>query len=371
MVFTCGVSAQPTTTPGPDAALVSGEAVELDVRVARAGSRVVALLLDLLIQGASLLILVPLVLTVAGFAGPLADAALVQGLILTSVLFVLIGYPVLFETLSGGRTPGKFALGLRVVRDDGGPTQFRHALTRSVIAVAVEFPGLVLPPFTWVVSLVIMLAHPRGKRLGDLAAGTIVIHERTPASWGWVPGMPPPLARWAGTLDLTGLDDELALAIRHFLARGHGLAEPERSRLGYALSVEIAAATTPPPPPGAPGWAYLAAVLAERHRRAARRLARARAASDRLWPDLSWPARALPTYPPAYVAPWADQQGDVPVVPGGHLSATGQAPHDWHDRSWPEPPWRAPGPDGAGQDWTGLRPPKVASAMRPPAPRED
>jgi uncharacterized RDD family membrane protein YckC len=371
MVFTGGVSAQPTTAAASEAGLVSGEAVELDVRVARAGSRVVALLLDLLIQTASLLILVPIVLTVGGMAGRFADAALFRGLVLSSVLFVLIGYPVLFETLTGGRTPGKFALGLRVVRDDGGPIRFRHALTRSLIAVAIEFPGLVLPLLTWLFSLVMVIAHPRGKRLGDLAAGTIVIHERTPASWGWVPGMPPPLARWAATLDLTGLDDDLALAIRHFLARGHGLAEPERSRLGYALSVEIAAATTPPPPPGAPGWAYLAAVLAERHRRAALRLARARAASDRLWPDLSRPARPVPPYPVPDLAPWAAQQSDGTGATGGQLGAPGQPPHDWADRAWPQPPWRAPGPDGHHQDWTGLRPPKVASALRPAAPRED
>jgi hypothetical protein len=191
------------------------------------------------------------------------------------------------ETLAGGRTVGKLALGLRVVRADGGPIRFRHALTRSLVAVAVEWPGLVFPVLTWIVSLTTMLAHPRGKRLGDLAAGTIVIHERTPAAWGWVPAMPPQLAPWAALLDLTGLDDELALAVRHFLARNRQLREPARTRLGYALAVEVAARVTPPPPPGMPGWAYLAAVLAERHRRATGRLVAARAVTASVWPDLT------------------------------------------------------------------------------------
>jgi hypothetical protein len=132
-----------------------------------------------------------------------------------------------------------------------------------------------------------MLVNPHGKRLGDLAAGTIVIHDRTPATWGWVPAMPPHLAGWAATLDLTGLDDDLALAVRHYLARNREIREPARTRLGYALATEVTECTTPPAPPGTPGWAYLAAVLAERNRRAAARLVRARAVTGRFWPELS------------------------------------------------------------------------------------
>src|SRR6266540_2846891 len=61
-------------------------------------------------------------------------------------------------------------------------------------------------------------------------------------------------------------------------------ADPALSRLGYTLALEVARCTTPPPPPGVPGWAYLAAVLAERHRRAAHRLAIARTATAAVWP---------------------------------------------------------------------------------------
>jgi uncharacterized RDD family membrane protein YckC len=407
MVFTCRVSAQPI----PGATLVSGEAVELDVRLARAGSRVVALLLDVAVQAAILVILLPLAVLGVQAAVPFSDAALVQGVVLVGVILVLVGYPVIFETLSGGRTLGKLALGLRVVRDDGGPIRFRHALTRSLVAVAVEWPGLVLPPFTWLASLTTMLAHPRGKRIGDLAAGTIVIHERTPASWGWVPGMPPALAGWASTLDLTALGDDLALAVRHFLARGHALAEPERSRLGQALAAEVAAVTTPPAPSGVPGWAYLAAVLAERHRRAAHRLARARAVTGRLWPELSGPMRRPQPAPrpatdihrpgpgpgtqPFTGGPFTG--GPRPVASGtagtpaawgtagtpgawdaagtpdgvGPAWPTPQAAEPWPSHSWPEPPWRSPAGGEGAADWTGLRPPQVASALRPATPRDD
>jgi uncharacterized RDD family membrane protein YckC len=267
--------------------LVSGEGVELDVRVARIGSRVLALLLDILVQVG---MFVPLAagaqLATVLLAGRAYDGALADAVAVVCLVAVLVGYPVATETFSRGRTLGKLALGLRVVRDDGGPISFRHALTRALVGVALEWPGLVLPLLTWAIALATMLANPQSKRLGDLAAGTIVIHERTPAAWGWVPSMPPHLAGWAALLDLTGLDDDLALAVRHFLARNREIIEPARSRLGYALAVEVGRVTTPPPPPGVPGWAYLAAVLAERHRRAARRLAVARAATATVWPGL-------------------------------------------------------------------------------------
>ncbi len=260
--------------------LVSGEAVELDVRVARAGSRVPALLIDIFCQIALWVVLVTVttpLLGLLGLTGLIAiDGALFAAVQTVIAVGVLIGYPATMETLTRGRTVGKLALGLRVVRDDGGPIRFRQALTRALVGAALEWPGLVLPPLTWVASLWTMIANPHGKRLGDLAAGTLVIHERTPEAWGWVPAMPPRLVAWAHTLDLVGLDDELALAVRHFLARNRQLGEPARSQLGHLLARQVAAVTNPPPPPHTPGWEYLAAVLAERHRRAAQRLSAAR-----------------------------------------------------------------------------------------------
>jgi len=283
-----GASA-PTGSSDVTEGMVSGEAVELEVRVARIGSRALSLLIDICVQlgvfmllafGGSMLMLV---------AQVEVDDALILALVTICYVVVLVGYPAGMETLFNGRTIGKFALGLRVVRVDGGPIRFRHAMVRALVSVALEWPGLVLAPLTWVVSLTTMLAQPQGRRLGDLAAGTLVIHDRTPAAWGWVPAMPPPLASWAALLDLTGLSDELALAVRHYLARNRELSPPTRARLGLALATEVAACTTPPPPPGTPGWAYLAAVLAERHRRAAHRLAAARQLSATVWAAVGTP----------------------------------------------------------------------------------
>ncbi|GAB3863088.1 RDD family protein [Dactylosporangium cerinum] len=283
-----------TAPESPGDRLVSGEAVELDVRVARLGSRALALIIDAFGQTVLFIVLVMLATMfqiVTSTAG-LFDDGLGQAIFTIILVITVLGYPAVFETILRGRTPGKAAMGLRVVRDDGGPVRFRHSFTRALVGMALEWPGLLLPVVTWVASLGTMLVGRSGKRLGDWAAGTIVIHERTPASWGWVPAMPPPLRNWARRLDLTGLDDSLALAVRHFLARNREITEPSRTALGRALAREVAMCTTPPPPPEAPGWAYLAAVIAERNRRATAQLVKARAASASVWPGL--PAAAGP-----------------------------------------------------------------------------
>lgn len=267
---------------------VSGEAVELDVRVARLGSRMLAFALDLMIlAGAAILLstFTTYLLAKLDEVGAV-DSALVSAFIVIDILILFVIVPAAVETLSKGRSVGKLAAGLRVVRDDGGPIRFRHALVRALVGVTLEFPGLLLPGITWLVGLWTMLVNPAGKRLGDLAAGTVVIHERSPAVWGWIPLMPPQLAAWASLVDLADLDDELALSLRHFLSRNSQIREPARTALGQALAAELAAKVVPPPPPGTPGWAFMSAVLAERYRRNAGRLAASRAVTAQVWDTL-------------------------------------------------------------------------------------
>ena len=103
-------------------------------------------------------------------------------------------------------------------------------------------------------SLTLLAGSRRSQRLADLAAGTIVIHERTPEALGLGADAPRrSWSAWAATLDLTDVDDQLALAARHFLARSRSLREPYRTQLGEALAREMLAAASPAPPPGTPG----------------------------------------------------------------------------------------------------------------------
>lgn len=289
----------------PKGRLVSGEAVELDVRVARLGSRSLAFFIDLVALAlVGLLVFVVGSLLLRAIAYAVLDEAL--GVAIDTVLFLVVfpGIPIAVETLSKGRSLGKMMLGLRVVRDDGGPVRFRHSLIRGVSALAVEFPGLLMPGISWLAAIGVMLIHPSGKRFGDLMAGTIVIFEHTPKAGFWTPAMPRGLAAWGRVADLTDVDDELALAVRHFLARNRAIGQPARSRLGAALERELHARVTPPPPAGTPGWAFLAAVLAERYRRAGDRLARNRARTARVWETLYGPDAASP-------APSSTGTGDV------------------------------------------------------------
>jgi uncharacterized RDD family membrane protein YckC len=294
-----------TTTGGSDEPLVNGEAVEVDVRPARVGSRGLALIIDIAMQALLVLLLIVLIGIVASLlpAG-VADEAFMQASFTAAVIVAFIAYPTVAETLTNGRSVGKRAMGLRVVRVDGGPIRLRHALTRTLVGVAVEWPGLLFPPLTWAVALTTMIFSAQGRRLGDQAAGTFVIHERSPAPWGWVPSMPPQLAGWAAELDLSGLDDQLALAARHYLARAGEIRQPQNGWFAQTLAREVAEKISQQPPPGTPAWMFLGAVLAERRRRAGNRVHTTRALTQRIWPGfgrLEWaqPAVADPTWDPA------------------------------------------------------------------------
>ena len=312
MRHTGGMTEVPAATEAPSR-LVSGEAVALDVRVARLGSRAIAFVLDLFVIALTGFVVMAVSAVALLFllnAGA-ADLALQAAITTIDVVIVFVAVPAAIETWTNGRSLGKVAMGLRVVRDDGGPIRFRQALVRAC-GLAIEFPGLLLPGFTWFAAVAVMLLHPSGKRFGDLAAGTIVIHERTPDARMWVPAMPPGMGAWAATADLTKLDDELALAIRHFLARNHEIAEPARTAMGRALATELSSSVVPGPPPGTPGWAFLAAVLAERYRRALKRLAVNRKATGQIWETLYGSATPVPQWsqplppmgnPPPAVAP--------------------------------------------------------------------
>src|SRR5665213_2132733 len=235
------------------AGVVTGEAVRLDVRLAHWPSRLLAKLIDYVIQS----FLLGFALVIVGRIFAESDSALGAAVAVCTLVFVVVGYNVIFETLWRGRTLGKAALGLRVVRDDGGPVRFRHALVR----------GIMFPLESWGPALIASVISKRGKRFGDMLAGTIVVQERVPGVTALPVQMPAPLAWWATTLDLSRFGDDIELASRQSLARQPELNPAARDAMGGQLVGAVMACTTPPPPPGTPGWAYLSAVLAERRRR--------------------------------------------------------------------------------------------------------
>lgn len=276
--------------------LVGGEAVPIDLRVARIGSRAIAAVIDLVIQLFALGFLNALLLNLGNL-----DAAAQQAVAVTLAVVVVIGYPVVLEAAWGGRTLGKAAMGLRAARDDGGPLRFRHALVRGLLGAFVEKPGISLG----LVAILCSASSSRGKRLGDILAGTVVLQVRLPAPGAYIPPMPPPLAGWATTLDLSRFDDTLALQCRQFLGRAGQLSDAARERLGNALVAQVQSVVTPAPPPGVPGWAYLTAVLNERRRREELRLYRPPAPNwgPPLPPPVTSPPDPAAPSPPGPFAP--------------------------------------------------------------------
>ncbi|MET7458547.1 RDD family protein [Streptomyces sp. NPDC005574] len=242
--------------------LVTGEAVALEVRPARLPSRALAVLLDLAV---AVVCYILVMVALAASTSSLDDAAQIA-LSITAFLLVLVGGPIAVETLSHGRSLGKLACGLRVVRDDGGPIRFRHALVRGAIG-AVE----ILMTFG-VVAVIASLVSARGRRLGDVFAGTLVVRERVPAArTGFVPPPPPWLAGRFSELDLSAVPDSLWLSVRQYLTRMRQLDPQVGWAMAQRLATDVAARTGAPAPQGVPPAAYLAAVLQERQAREARR----------------------------------------------------------------------------------------------------
>lgn len=242
------------------AGIITGDAVVVELRYAKLPSRSLAFALDLLIQIIALVVMTLLVGALTSFA----DDVMVYVLMFVITLGIFVGYPVTCETLTRGRTVGKLAVGLRVVRDDGGAIRFRHALVRALLAVVEVYMFLAI-------SVITSLLSPEGKRLGDYLAGTVVVRERaprSPAQQSYAPWIHPALQPWAATLDLSRLQPTTAMGVRQFLSRAQSLTPDARQRLGASLYAEVAAQVSPPPPMSVPAETYLSAVLAERARRA-------------------------------------------------------------------------------------------------------
>lgn len=317
------------TPPAPQDVVV-GEAVALHLRLAKLPSRALALVVDLLILGVVLLV-------AGGVVGAIAaesDDALAAALVLTTVVLTVVGWPVTWETLTRGRSPGKMLLGLRVVREDGGPIRFRQAFTRALAGVFVDFNPLLLGA----VAVIVSLCSTKGKRVGDMLAGTVVVRERVPRSVTPPLVMPDHLLVWAAGLPVTRIPDQLALQARAVLARRDELDPVQAQYWIGKLTGEVLAELGATPPPQSDPVTVLAAVLTERRNR---ELARAG------WTFAPGQAPMPPPPPPAPAA-----------APGGWDAPPRLAPTPQYGGGWQPGPQYPPPPP----------PPPSEPYGQPPAP---
>ena len=281
--------------------LVTGDAVVLDVQIAQLPVRALSAMIDVIV------VFIAYTIGVLLWATTLTqfDTALSAAVLIIFTVLSLVGYPIAFETATRGRSLGKMALGLRVVSEDGGPERFRQALFRALAGV------IEIWIFAGGPAVICSLLSPKGKRIGDIFAGTVVISERAPRLTP-PPPMPPQLAWWASSLQLSGLGADQAELARQFLSRAAQLDAVIRDQMAYRITGEVVAQISPPPPPGVPPELVLAAVLAERHRR---ELARLRppppVGPPPQWPQ--WPVQPAHQTPAPPVLPSsADSGGFTP-----------------------------------------------------------
>ena len=193
--------------------LITGEAVALEITPATVANRITSGLIDYTVYalGAGLSVVVVMVLAISTGSEFQENLALTRAMLSLALLAWLVVIPLLVELLSGGRSLGRMVTGARVVRDDGGTVRLRHCLVRTLLAV-VEIWG------TWAVpALCASIVSKRGKRFGDMLAGTYVVREHHRSHMAPPLLMPPELAQWAAGTDLRALPGNLSLTARTFL----------------------------------------------------------------------------------------------------------------------------------------------------------
>lgn len=189
------------------------EGVEIRLPVAGPLPRAGAYIIDLLIRGA-LMIIIGLLMALLGLV---IGQKIANGFSLLAWFLMDWLYPVVFESGKHGATPGKRAAGLRVVQATGSPITIGQAVVRNFLRFIDS-----MPLFTYAFGVTSCLASKRFQRLGDLAAGTVVIYNRMPP----MPrvAVPPPIAAMPVPVALTP-DEKRALVL--FRDRA-GLWSPQR-----------------------------------------------------------------------------------------------------------------------------------------------
>jgi uncharacterized RDD family membrane protein YckC len=232
------------------------EGVDLQVTLAGLGSRAGAAAIDTVILGV-IFVIVVIAIVLVGF-GDVSDDVLVLllGIGALIIFIIFFGYYLLFETLNSGRTPGKSALGIRVIRLDGTPLGFGAVAIRTLLRVVDSLPVLNAA------GILTILATPRNQRIGDLAAGTVVVRESQPS-------VPPTELEGSHILagkpawDTSGLGDEEIALVRRFVERRSSLSPTNREQLAASIAGKLRSKVVAPDDPES-NEAFLVRLLAER-----------------------------------------------------------------------------------------------------------
>ena len=239
------------------------------------GSRFIALLVDMLIWGAGLFVLAMLFWAVQPAMQAFSQLSYQWAVAIVMLTLFLLnwGYFTLFEAFGNGRTPGKRVARIRVIQQSGRPIGLFESMARNLIRYVDQFPGF------YAVGVIAMFATRQHQRLGDLAAGTLVVRDRDqePTPWGDSPTRtftaqifaPPPQlpephtfvslpAEEIGKLSSADLE-----VLEGFFSRRLDMSLPTRQALGERIAVAITAKSGLVPPPGVSVETFLEATARE------------------------------------------------------------------------------------------------------------
>ena len=210
--------------------------VTLDFELAGLGSRFAAMLLDQLFI---LLLLIGLgfLLALGNVVSFSSATPWISALMVIVSFLVFWGYFLFFETIMTGQTPGKRATGIRVIRENGLPIGLREAALRNLVRIAD-----MLPPPAYLLGGIVASADARGRRLGDMAAGTIVVRERFElavdfaSGAAWAERVERGQSRNAVTLPRGTISPSQLGVIEQFLKRRADLSLDRRAELAWQIA---------------------------------------------------------------------------------------------------------------------------------------
>jgi uncharacterized RDD family membrane protein YckC len=216
------------------------EQIDVSLEIAGLGSRFVGCVIDWLIKALFIIMLIILggiLAALVGATGSQLGTALVIALLVAVYFLFSVGYKIYFEVRHNGQTPGKKFAGIRAIRAGGGPVDFVTSGIRNLLAL-----GDLAPPF-YLVDGFLVLITKNGQRLGDMAAGTIVIRERLEEA---PRDESKHVENWASdeiaftAEQLAGCQPEDRHILRSFFQRFATLRERPRRQLALRLAAEFA-----------------------------------------------------------------------------------------------------------------------------------
>lgn len=240
--------------------VITGEAIALLVQPASLFLRIISAIIDAVVSILGMVItyeVLFLILTLSGGDDDFlyfSNEAQVTAFVAVVTAGWLFFVPMTVETLSRGKSLGRFIVGTRIVRDDGGPITLRHAFVRTLIGLgelwATMGAGAIIAAWT----------NRRGKRIGDIFAGTYAVSEASGVAHRPLL-LAPELADWAGGVNVGELDGVTTVTARRFLQSAAKMDPLHRQQVAHTLATALLNQVYPPPPPETDPERFIAAVL--------------------------------------------------------------------------------------------------------------